>query len=217
MDLGKFMLKKQRMVLDRIEEYLEQLDRCVEQFRKCMEQLVSKEISPADDDIVNLVHKAESKADDLRRAIELELYQKALIPESRGDVLGIIETIDRIPNLLESICYQIHLQNITIPEELRKDFFHLIDVNLATYAILKEAVIGFFCKGKVLDKIRTVDAKESESDALERKLIRQVFNSGLEKADKILLKEIIINIGSISDEAETVSDRLTLAIVKRRI
>jgi uncharacterized protein Yka (UPF0111/DUF47 family) len=52
---------------------------------------------------------------------------------------------------------------------------------------------------------------------MERALITGIFDSSMDKADKILLKEIVVNIGDISDQVEVVSDRLTLAIVKRRI
>ena len=62
-----------------------------------------------------------------------------------------------------------------------------------------------------------VDAVESDSDHVERGMIRDIFSSKMDKADKILLKEIVIFTGDISDQAETVKDRLTLAIIKRKI
>jgi uncharacterized protein Yka (UPF0111/DUF47 family) len=62
-----------------------------------------------------------------------------------------------------------------------------------------------------------VDAVESDSDHIERDLIRDIYNCKMDKADKILLKEIIINTGDISDRAERVKDRLILAIVKHKI
>jgi len=58
---------------------------------------------------------------------------------------------------------------------------------------------------------------ESESDRKERCIILRLFNSNIEKVEKIMLKEIIINIGNISDRVQTVADRLSIAIIKRRI
>jgi uncharacterized protein Yka (UPF0111/DUF47 family) len=69
--------------------------------------------------------------------------------------------------------------------------------------------------------LEEVHRAESKADDLrrniERDLIRDIFNSKLDKADMILFKEIVINTGDISDQAETVKDRLILAIVKRKI
>ena len=42
------------------------------------------------------VAEGEHQADDLRRSTEAILYTYALIPESRGDVLGLLETLDDV-------------------------------------------------------------------------------------------------------------------------
>lgn len=59
-----------------------------------------------------------------------------------------------------------------------------------------------------------IDKKESESDRIERSLIKDIFNTSLDKAEKILIKNIVVHIGDISDLAVDVKDRLTLAIIK---
>jgi uncharacterized protein Yka (UPF0111/DUF47 family) len=92
-----------------------------------------------------------------------------------------------------------------------------VDVNIKAYDLVRQAVLGLFFNQDVKDLTDLVDAVESDSDHNERELIRDIFNSKLDKADKILLKEIVINTGDISDQAETVKDRLILAIVKRKI
>jgi len=209
--------KKEQSIIDKIKGYLDQVDTCRNRFRTCIEKLL---LEPADEEnqaILEEVHRAESKADDLRRDIELQLYQRALIPESRGDVLGLLETMDAIPGMLQSLCYQFLLEKIVVPEQFRERYLHLVDVNLKSYDLVRQAMLGLFYKKEVRELTDLVDAAESESDRVERALIRDIFSSKLDKADKILLKEIIINTGDISDQAEKVKDRLILAIVKRKI
>lgn len=163
------------------------------------------------------VHYEEAKADDIRRDIERHLYEKALIPESRGDVLGMIETIDSIPNTFESLVSQIYLQQVTIPEEFRDQFSALVQVNVDSYNILRNGLRDFFYTTRnPLDNIHSIDEKESESDFIERTLISAIFQNDMEKADKILLKEIVVNVGNVSDLAEISADRLSLAVLKRR-
>jgi uncharacterized protein Yka (UPF0111/DUF47 family) len=92
-----------------------------------------------------------------------------------------------------------------------------VDINIKAYNLVRQAVLGLFYSKDVKDVTDLVDAAESDSDRVERDLIRDIFNSKLDKADMILLKEIVINTGDISDRAETVKDRLILAILKRKI
>ena len=209
--------KKEQSIIDKIEGYLDQVDTCRNHFRKCIEKLLLEPGDDANQAILEEVHRSESKADDLRRDIELQLYQRALIPESRGDVLGLLETMDAIPGLFQSLCYQFLLEKIIVPEQFRERYLHLVDVNLKSYDLVRQAVLGLFYKKEVKELTDRVDAVESDSDRIERDLIRDIFSSKLDKADKILLKEIVINTGDISDQAEIVKDRLILAIVKRRI
>ncbi len=209
--------KKEQSIIDKIKGYLDQVDTCRKRFRTCIERLLLEPDDEENQAILEEVHRAESKADDLRRDIELQLYQRALIPESRGDVLGLLETMDAIPGMLQSLCYQFLLEKIIVPEQFRERYLHLVDVNLKSYDLVRQAMLGLFYKKEVRELTDLVDAAESESDRVERALIRDIFSSKLDKADKILLKEIIINTGDISDQAETVKDRLILAIVKRKI
>ena len=209
--------KKEQSIIDKIKGYLDQVDTCRNRFRTCIERLLLEPDDEENQASLEEVHRAESKADDLRRDIELQLYQRALIPESRGDVLGLLETMDAIPGMLQSLCYQFLLEKIIVPEQFRERYLHLVDVNLKSYDLVRQAMLGLFYKKEVRELTDLVDAAESESDRVERALIRDIFSSKLDKADKILLKEIIINTGDISDQAETVKDRLILAIVKRKI
>lgn len=209
--------KKEKSVIDKIKTYLEQVDRCRNRFRVCIEQLILEPDNTENPAIVEEVHRSESKADDLRRTIELQLYERALIPESRGDVLGLLETMDVIPGMFQSLCYQLLLQKIVFPEQFGERFLHLVDVNLKSYDLVRKAVLGLFYSKDVKAQTDLVDAAESDSDHIERDLIRDIFSSKLDKADKILLKEIVINTGDISDQAEIVKDRLILAILKRKI
>ena len=209
--------QKEKSIINKIKTYLDQVDRCRNRFRVCIEKLVLEPGNEENQAILEEVHRSESKADDLRRSIELQLYERALIPESRGDVLGLLETLDAIPGLFQSLCYQLLLEKIVFPDQFRERYLHLVEVNIKAYDLVRQAVLGLFFSKNVQDQTDLVDAMESDSDHMERDLIRDIFSSKLDKADKILLKEIVINTGDISDQAETVKDRLTLAIIKRQI
>jgi predicted phosphate transport protein (TIGR00153 family) len=182
-----------------------------------MVSLLRRLDDPENEGRVDLVHQAESKADDLRRQVEFELYERALIPESRGDVLGLLETLDNSPSAFQSLCEQVYYQKIVFPEAFRERFLRLLEINLKSYQLVREAVLGMFYGQDVRQLCMQIDSTESESDRSERALIRDIFSMDGDKADKILMKEIVVNAGNISDSSESVKDRLVLAIVKRKI
>jgi uncharacterized protein len=209
--------RKVKSVFSKLNTYLDHLDECKDRFVICITELINRGVQEREKKYVMNVHKAESTADDLRREIECDLYNKALIPELRGDVLGILETADRIPSCFQSICYYISLQQIEIPVDYVPLFHQLIKINLEAYLLLNKGIRGFFLNKEIFHEIQEIDIKESESDRGERELIEKIFASSMDKVDKILLKEIVEKIGDISDQCQVVSDRLTLAVIKRRI
>ena len=57
------------------------------------------------------VNKIESSADHLRRSIETQLYSQTLIPDARGDVLGLLENLDNITNRVEGTLWAFSIEN----------------------------------------------------------------------------------------------------------
>ncbi len=208
--------KREESIIGKIDAYLTQIDSCRDLFVVAIGSLVT-EPTEVPGRRIREVHEAEARADDLRREIELILYQRALIPESRGDVLGMIETLDRIPNAFEHIVETMHTQQQIVPKEFQEKFLELVKVNVDAYNALRDAVRDFFYnRGDAVDKLDSIDERESRSDKLQRKLIKAIFEDEMPTAEKILLRDLVNRIGKISDRAESCADRITIAAIKRR-
>ena len=209
---------KTNKLLEMIEEYLEKVTECMEQARKTLLLYIDKGFCEEFDRLVTKTHMAESRSDDLRREIEISLYEKALIPESRGDILGLLEAVDRIPNKAESVAFQMQTEALRIPYEFKSELRKIININFDIFKDIKRAIKAVFKNIKEVRNITNeIDKKESSSDSMERGLIRKLFSSDIDIGEKILLKELIIEIGSISDRAEDTADRLNIMAVKRLI
>jgi uncharacterized protein Yka (UPF0111/DUF47 family) len=63
----------------------------------------------------------------------------------------------------------------------------------------------------------TIDQTESHCDHIERSLMTKVFDSSLDPIHKIQLKELIIAMGEVSDQADRVSKRVNIMVLKRRV
>ncbi len=164
------------------------------------------------------VHSHESNADDVRREIEVMMYAKALFPEARGDVLSLVENIDKIANQSQKAVWMMQSHHLTIPLQFQSSVLLLAKVSAdAGYALLDAAEKLFIHYGAAAEMLGKVDHLESEADKLEANLTEQVFLSDIEGLKKILMRDLIHYVGKISDNALTVADRIRIMIAKRSI
>ncbi len=146
------------------------------------------------------------------------MYTKALFPESRGDILGLLETMDKVPNEAEAAARMLLNQHIQIPQWLRPGVLQLVEVCCRCVDALVDGVNKLFVEytsATVL--VGKVEELESEADHIESSLIERIFSSDMDGTEKILLRDLIQHIAEVSDRAENVADRIRIMVAKRRI
>ena len=62
-----------------------------------------------------------------------------------------------------------------------------------------------------------IDRAESRCDHIEQQIITRIFDSDLDPFPKMQFKELIYQMGEISDEADRVSRRVYILSIKRRV
>lgn len=210
--------RKEKKVHHLMEHYMEAVLECMEAFQECLFVLLEDSTSKQAKEWVQTVDDAESRADELRDKIEFKLYKKALMPEARGDMLGLVESVDRIPNWAEEMVYDIHLQRVKFPEHLLEQFRQLVIMNVECFRLLSQAIDALFNDiDSVFELTKKVDEKESEIDRFERELIRKVFDIEERLSYHNLLHRMIRGICDISDKTENVGDRLTIITIKKLV
>ncbi len=218
MGLFDVFFKKQRQIESKVLEYLEVWEECLRLFQRAMDQFLDHGADKDFDFLVEQTHKRESHADDLRRKIEFRMYEEALLPESRGDILGFLEALDTIPNRLETILFIISLEKVTLVPEYVDDIGRLLKASYEGAEALLEIARGVFKKDRDLRaQVLIIDEKESACDRIERDLIRKIFASDLDGFRKISLRDLILKIGDITDMAENIADRITIMSYKRKV
>jgi hypothetical protein len=213
-----FFWNREKEIEKLMDSYLTETRTCLDSFQECMFALVEDSTSERSQALVEQVDQAESRADDLRHKIEFELYGKALMPESRGDLLGLVEAIDRVPNWAEEVVYDIHLQRVEFPAHLLDQFREIVKLNVECFHVLETAITSLFTDiDAVFQLTQDVDKLEGEIDQLEHDLIRAVFDIEERLSYRHLLHFIIRRLCDISDKSENVADRLVVLAAKKRI
>lgn len=202
--------KKENEVLDLFFKHLLKVKETLEATYKLFE-VSADEIS----DVASEVRHLETEADSIRRDAETLMYSGAFLAQSRGDMLGLIETIDKISNKAEFVSDLIYLQNLKIPAELIEDYKKEFEISMKTYDALHKACENLFEDiEKTKELVLEVEKFENQGDHVERELVRKIFGMDVELAFKMQLRELAFQVGDIADRSEDASDRIEIILLK---
>ena len=123
-------LNKQKKIEGVLTDYFHNVALCLNKFKEVFNRFHQDSNISGLESGFSEIHEFESKADDIRREVEDMMYLKALFPESRGDILGLLETVDRIPNQTETTVRMVLHQNISVPRELWPLILQLVNVSV---------------------------------------------------------------------------------------
>jgi predicted phosphate transport protein (TIGR00153 family) len=213
-----FFVSKQKKVEVSLDEYCQEVSKCVQYFEKAIKDYV--ETSDRTQLLQNYmkIDKLESAADDKRRQLEILMYSKSLFPESRGDILGLLETMDKVPNQSETAIGMLYNQHVYIPKGFGDDLVKLAGLCRQCVEAMLDCVgklfIDFTSATLVVGK---VDELESEADAIEQGIVERAFAGDMDGFAKIMIRDLVNQIASVSDRAENVADRISIIVAKRNV
>jgi len=214
----KFLFKKEQQLESLITQYLENLTRTQEHFVKAMDTCLDQGLCGEFAFLIEQTHKFESKADEIKEDINVLMYSRALIPESREDIMNLLEQVECIPRIFELILHLIRSQKLKLPEFIMLDVKDLIRISVESCDLMvKQIDLMLNNRPGIRALMSTIDHNESHCDHIERSLMIKVFESNIDRIDKLQLKELIIAMGEISDQADRISKRVNILNLKRRV
>lgn len=211
---------KEKEINKLIAKHLTSVGECHSTFCECIEKFF---VEGFNDDVLFLkdrVEELESQADRDRHDIIKALLEGALLPESRREILKIIELVDEIANNNEEIIKQIYLQNIVFLESIKEDILEINRQTREQFIILSNTINDLFRSYKKVmnyDQIRDIELMESKIDDLENKAIKTLYASDIELARKNQLKYFISKISDTSDVIEDISDIVEIILALRKV
>lgn len=213
-----FLSKVNKKLYAKIEDYLSVAQHTLDLYGESIEYYLKNGVDNHFEIMVHKTHEVESDADDLKREIEQTLYEKSLLPDSREDIFHLIDALDNIPNKAESVLRRIYTQNIELPKEQEDNVWELTKLGIETFKVVHEMVTDSLHKmGNTTALLRTIDSNESVGDSLEQKIIYEIFRSDVDPASRILLRDLVLNIGNILDLSEIISDIINIFTIKRQV
>jgi hypothetical protein len=211
------LFKSSRNIETKIDEFFDTVAEGALVFKAGVHSYLAGDSESFDGAMVS-IDKLEAQADKLSRDVEAQLYSHSLIPEHRGDVLGLLENTDNIIDTIKSCLSQFSVENPDVPGEYHDGYRKLAEAGCeAVEAVIVSARAFFKDVKSVKDNLYKVHHYEKEADGISDRLKREVFKSDLPLAHKIHLRYFALNVEKVSDRAEEVADRLAIYAIKRTI
>ncbi len=216
--MRKLFFRKQARIEQSFEEFLGCVQRSIDLFATAMLTFLEHGVGESLEKSVELIDKAESKADSVRLDIERLLYRDELLPDSRGDLLSLLEATDQVANRIEQVIKNVYLRRVPLPDQLKNNVKEmLVPVQTAVETLLTAIRLLFTEPRKAKPAADDVDRLESEADVIQYETIKQIYGMDVELALQMQLERLISDLGSIADRAEDAAQVLEIIAIKRTL
>lgn len=209
--------KRTKQLEDRVDDFLDAISEGAIVFQAGVKDYIHGQKTQFEERI-NQIKLLESKADNLRRFIENELYTHSLIPEHRGDVLGLLESMDEVIDTAKKTLIQFSIEHPEIYEEFHADFLELTEMAVMAVESIVKSTRAFFKDIKaVKNDLHKVSHFEKEADRVEERLKRKIFQQdNMRLSHQMHLRYFAQHVSELADAAENVADRLMIYTIKRQ-
>ena len=171
------------------------------------------------------VYKYEQQADQMKGNIRNHLPKFIFIPIDKRDFLELLKESDAILDSAEDIAVLMDMRKTKEPNEMKSNFQAVMKRAIETvetlvqamemFKIMLETSFGGKTRQDIKNVIHDIHKLEHESDLIEKKISKQLFNDkNLDSISTIHLLKIIDRIGCIADHAENAADKIRAMLAK---
>jgi predicted phosphate transport protein (TIGR00153 family) len=164
------------------------------------------------------VSQLERKCDDLRLRIETVLLTQMLIPESRSDVMTMIDLLDAMLDRIKRELLAMTIEKPPVTLDLHDDLGRMVAAICSAIESTVLASRAFFANPRaVRDHVHKISLFEREADTLSIRMKMQIFDSGRDLALKMMLRDFVNRLDRVADQAEDVGDQISFFTLRRSL
>ncbi len=218
--MSSFNLLKNIGELDsNVNEFLNNISEAGLLFQKAIKIYMREALSNDYEEKIREIGAYETRNDQLRRHLETKLYSNTLIPESRADVLSLLEGLDNVINIFEKVTKDFYIERPMIPEYFHPMYNDLCELVInAVEALITSSRAFFVNTQKVNNTIHKVMFFEKQGDIACEKLNKEIFASEhLSLPEKMHLRRFADSLDDIANCAEDIADKLSIFTIKRMV
>ena len=208
-----------------LQKHMKKVQVCVTELGPFFNAVLSQNWDEANDSR-NTIARLENEADDLKRALRLNMPKSLFMAVSRRDLLEVLTMQDKIANKAKDIAGLIIGREMVFPESFGPLLKEFVQRSIEASAQAQKAIneldelveTGF--RGKevqlVEDMIKTLDKIEHDTDKIQVLVRNELFaiESQLNPVEVMFLYRIIDWIGDLGDLSQRVGSRLELMLAR---
>lgn len=206
-----------------LQSHMEKVTACVHRLRDLFIAVQERKydlVQEICDKICKLEHDADLAKNDIRNHLPKTLF----LPIDRGSLLDILSLQDSIADQAEDVAVLCTFKNLTMPASMRENFSDFLEKNIETFEgavrIIKEmhdlleSSFGGAEAEKVRSMVHEVALLEHESDLIQRKLLKGLFQAEDEipYTSFYLWQQIFGALASISNLSENLALRIRMTL-----
>ena len=135
--------KKTKMLEEKIDTFLDGIQESALILEAGLKSYLNSDMNDFNTRIEEIT-KVEHEADKNRKFVETELYTYSLMPESRGDVLGLLENLDKIIDTSKEVLYNFLMETPNVPEKFKQGYINLAEQTTKSVENLVLAARAYF-------------------------------------------------------------------------
>ncbi len=166
---------------------------------------------------VRLAHEFESRADDLRREVINHMVQGSLMPNTRGDMMNLLELIDDVADEAEDLLDPFFLRFIDFETLGHDGLTEIMNQIERQYTLLIQAVQHLFVDMSNIPALtHEIEEIESGVDDIEDAMILHILdNEDIDLATKMLYRMFVRNLAALANIIEDSGNQLEVIVAVR--
>ena len=211
------MLKKEREVIFLLEKHLEEIKEWLKISAEALSSYLSDDLEKINY-VLLVKNEIQTSLEAERQEIWHKLCNGAYFPVIRGDLLGIVKSVGRIPDAATTSCETFSYLQPEMPIKIKNQFSAMVPIAFHLFGPIHESILYYLRGDDVLKVIRkNVDAflmKMSELKIAKSDLKHQIYSSALDNWQKSKLNDCMESISIVSSQANETKDKIQQIMVK---
>jgi len=202
-----------------LEEHINKVHSCCEALKPFFQAVIAEDWDTAQE-IQRDISLKEKEADEMKRALRLQMPAKLFMPVERTDMLSLLSEQDKMANIAKDVAGRTIWRKFVLPENIHADFLSYVErcidaVDQARKAIneLDELLETGFAGREITlvqEMIEELDRIEDDTDNMQIRLHQGLrsLEPEMNPVDVIMLYKVIEWIGELANRADGAGSRL---------
>ncbi len=207
-----------KLIRSQIDELLDVVSKAALTYKHGMSHAVRSGWDEEAEDKFEQTSACETRGDTLHDTIGQSLYTEMLLPDTAGDVLRLLGSLDHLLDEMENGFVVMRIERPEIPAEFHDKWVDCIGQAADAVEQVVVAARSYFRDPQTArDHIHKIHFYEKETQRTALKIIENVFRSPLPLERKMQIRGHVWLIHGLADLADRAGDALAIYAVKRSV